>query len=168
MKPKSDVRQDSVRPIHGSSALSLKDQLDYRQLSRAKEVLRKESDAILELSKCLDDQFLNAVDALLQLKGSLIVTGVGKAGLIGQKIAATMASTGTPAHFLHPTEAVHGDLGRVQANDILLVLSNSGETEEIRRVLPLFQDVASTIIAITANPSSELAKQADIVLLIPL
>ncbi len=96
-----------------------------------------------------------------------MVTGIGKAGLIGQKLAATFASTGTPSHFIHPSEAVHGDLGRFQKRDVALVLSNSGETEEIVRLLPILKRSVAAILAITSRPSSSLGKVADALLLLP-
>lgn len=151
----------------GSSAISIQNQHDIRQINRAKEVLHQESEAIVSLCDSINSSFLDAVDRLLNLRGSVIVTGIGKAGLIGQKIAATLASTGTPSHFLHPSEAIHGDLGRVQPGDVVLVLSNSGETEEVVRLLPTLKATASSLIAITSKAHSELARSADIVLLLP-
>ncbi len=135
-----------------------------RRLARARSVFRQEAAAVAALERHLGKEFLIAVEMLLDLRGSLIVTGIGKAGLIGQKLVATFASTGTPAHFVHPSEAVHGDLGRFQASDIALVLSNSGETEEIIRLLPELAASTAGIIAITACPESTLAKSANAVL----
>ena len=139
---------------------------ETRRLARACSVFHQEAAAIAALEGPLGQDFLNAVEMLLELQGSLIVTGIGKAGLIGQKLAATFASTGTPAHFVHPSEAIHGDLGRFQALDIAIVLSNSGETEEIVRLLPELHSSTAGIIAITARPESVLAKSADAVLLL--
>ncbi|MGL4593401.1 MAG: SIS domain-containing protein, partial [Thermoguttaceae bacterium] len=105
-------------------------------LSLARQILKHEAFAILQLAESLDCRFLQAVYHILYCKGSVIVCGIGKAGLVGQKIAATLASTGSPAHFVHPAEAIHGDLGRIGSNDVVLILSQSGETEEITRILP--------------------------------
>jgi len=115
----------------------------------------------------LDEDFLVAVDKLLSIRGSLIVCGIGKAGLIGKKLAATFASTGTRAHFLHPAEAVHGDLGRLGPSDVVLMLSNSGATEEIVRILPFMVRRSAGLIAITSGANSPLARAADIVLVLP-
>ncbi len=140
--------------------------VETRRLARARSIFHQEAAAITALEGPLGRDFLIAVEMLLELKGSIIVTGIGKAGLIGQKLAATFASTGTPAHFVHPTEALHGDLGRFQASDIALVLSNSGETEEIVRLLPELASTIAGIIAITSRPESVLGKSADVVLLL--
>jgi arabinose-5-phosphate isomerase len=119
------------------------------------------------MESLLGEDFLRAVAMLLDLRGNLLVTGIGKAGLIGQKLAATFASTGTPAHFIHPAEAVHGDLGRFQAQDLVIMLSNSGETEEVTRLLASLRQQVAGILAITARPESTLGKAADVVLRIP-
>ncbi|MBI2931162.1 MAG: KpsF/GutQ family sugar-phosphate isomerase [Planctomycetes bacterium] len=133
--------------------------LDY-----AREVLRTEADAISSLIPRVDDAFARAVRSVLDCRGHVIVTGMGKAGIVGQKISATLASTGTPSHFLHPAEAYHGDLGRVMKQDIVLALSNSGETEEVARLLPKLREIGAAIIAVTADRSSSLGKVSDIVL----
>ena len=112
----------------------------------------------------LDEEFCRAADCLYHCRGSAIVTGIGKAGLIGQKIMATLASTGTRSHFLHPAEAVHGDLGRIHGDDVVLVLSQSGETEEIVRLLPPLAEAAVPIIAITGKATSTLARAARAVI----
>jgi arabinose-5-phosphate isomerase len=140
---------------------------ELRRLNRAKKVFQDEALAIESMRQSIDEEFSEAVGMLMRMRGNLIVTGIGKAGLIGKKIAATMASTGTPSHFVHPSEAVHGDLGRFQASDLVLVLSNSGETDEITRLLPSLRSATAGIIAITSNPESTLAKASDIVLRIP-
>ncbi len=101
--------------------------------------MQQEGEALLQLSERLDDSFCQAVDYLFRCSGCVIVSGMGKAGLVGQKIAATLASTGTRSHFLHPAEAIHGDLGRIHRDDVVLILSHSGETEEIVRILPSLQ-----------------------------
>ena len=123
----------------------------FEQLSFAREVMQTESRTIAQVARRLDEEFCRAADCLFNCRGSAIVTGIGKAGLIGQKIMATLASTGTRSHFLHPAEAVHGDLGRVHGDDVVLVLSQSGETEEIVRLLPPLAETRVPIIAITGR-----------------
>ncbi len=137
------------------------------RLRLGQQVIETEASALVEMARNLGPTFLEAVDLLLGIQGRLIVTGIGKAGLIGAKLAATFSSTGTPSHFLHPSEAIHGDLGCVQSQDIVLVLSYSGETSEITRLLPCLRQQASRLIAITGSPNSQLAKSADVVLLLP-
>jgi arabinose-5-phosphate isomerase len=132
----------------------------FEQLRLAREVVRSEGQTLLALADRLGEEFCHATSLLASIRGSVIVSGMGKAGLIGQKIAATFASTGTRSHFLHPSEAIHGDLGRVHAEDIVLVLSFSGETEEIVRILPALRDLKVPIVAVTGRPESALAKQA--------
>jgi len=134
------------------------------QLREARSIIRHEADALIGLSSRLDVDFCAAVDTFSQSTGSVIVTGMGKAGLIGQKITATLSSTGTRSHFLHPAEAVHGDLGYVHGEDVLLALSNSGETEEVCRLVPIVRCLHVPIVAITATDSSTLGAQADVVL----
>ncbi len=131
------------------------------QLREARAILSVEGEALIELSRRLDSRFCRAVDLLVDCRGCIIVTGVGKAGLIGQKIAATLSSTGTRAYFLHPTEALHGDLGCVGPDDVWLIFSNSGETEELVRLLPIIRNQRQMIIAITASDASTLGAQAD-------
>lgn len=121
---------------------------------------RAEAEAVASLSEQLTDDFENAVRAILSAKGKVIVTGMGKSGLVGRKIAATLASTGTPSFFLHPGEAYHGDLGMIEAGDIVLALSNSGQTDEVLRLIPFFQDNGNTVIAMTGNAESTLAKNS--------
>ncbi len=123
----------------------------------ARQIILQESEALAEMASRLDESFSKAVEIVQQCRGSVIVTGMGKAGLIGQKIAATLASTGTPSHYVHPAEAVHGDLGRIRAQDVVLVLSFSGETEEIVRLLPCVHEVGVSLIAVTGRPQSRLA-----------
>ena len=132
------------------------------QLREARSILRDEADALHALSKRLDAEFCVALQSLSDCKGCVIVTGVGKAGLIGQKIAATLSSTGTRSYFLHPVDAMHGDLGCLHAEDLVLALSNSGETEEIARLIPVLKRLKVPIIAITASDSSTLGSQADV------
>jgi arabinose-5-phosphate isomerase len=133
-------------------------------LKRAKEVIAIEAEAIKALSGRIDKSFLTAVEIIAQCRGRVIISGMGKTGLIGRKMAATFSSTGTPAIFMHSAEAVHGDLGQVIRQDVLLVLSQSGETEETTRLLPLIKKIGAKIIAITGNPQSTLAKHSDVVL----
>lgn len=120
--------------------------------------------AIDRLVNHLDQRFEGAVDMMLQSTGQVIVCGMGKSGLFGQKISSTLASTGTPSIFLHPAEALHGDLGRVRSNDVLLLISNSGETEEIIRLLPAFERIGIASIAFTGNINSSLARHCRVVL----
>jgi len=134
-----------------------------RILSLAERVLRLEAESVLALCPRLDDRFVAAVDRLHRCRGRVIVTGIGKSGLIGRKIAATLASTGTPAYFLHPAEGVHGDLGMVAREDVVLALSNSGETDEMLAVLPALKRLGIPLILLTGAPTSTLARQADIV-----
>jgi arabinose-5-phosphate isomerase len=132
----------------------------FEQLRLARDVLRAEGDALLALAGRLPEEFCDAVELLFSCAGSVVVTGMGKAGLIGQKLAATLASTGTNSQYLHPGEAVHGDLGRVQSRDVILALSFSGETEELVRLLPAFRQARTPIVAITGNPRSTLGTAA--------
>ena len=133
-------------------------------LEKAREVLRTEAAAILSLTDRIGPEFEQAVAAVAAGKGHLIVTGMGKAGLVGQKISATFASTGTPSIFLHPAEAYHGDLGRVTKEDVVLAVSNSGETEELVRLLPSLRQIGARLLAMTGSRSSTLGKNADIVI----
>ncbi len=131
---------------------------------RAARVLAVEAAGILALREKLDARFGRAVDILQATQGKVVVTGMGKSGIIGRKIAATLASTGTAAFFLHPADGIHGDLGMVHRGDAVIVLSNSGETEEIVRLLPVFKRMGLPLIALTGNPASTLACHADAVL----
>ena len=126
----------------------------------AQKVFAIEAEAISNLAKNLDDNFEKAVEVILASKGKLIISGMGKSGIIGKKIAATMASTGTPSFFLHPAEAYHGDLGMIEADDIVLLLSNSGETDEVLKLIPFLKNQNNIIIAMSGEPSSTLAKNA--------
>ena len=136
----------------------------FEQLRLAGEVLTAEAMAIRELARNIPASFPSALELLQHTAGNVIVTGMGKAGLIGQKLAATLSSTGTPSHFLHPAEAVHGDLGGVQQGDIVLALSYSGETEEILRMLPTLRNIPVPIISITSRESSSLGRQSSVTL----
>ena len=130
-------------------------------IARAARVLSIEAEAIAGIRGKLDEGFARAVDILLKAAGKVVVTGMGKSGLIGRKIAATLASTGTPAFFLHPAEGIHGDIGMVLKGDVVIALSNSGETEEVVRLLPVFKRLGLPVIALTGNPRSTLGQQAD-------
>jgi arabinose-5-phosphate isomerase len=135
---------------------------DVRKI--AERVLRLEADAILGLIPKLDESFERAIELLRGCAGRVIVTGMGKSGLVGRKIAATLASTGTPAYFLHPAEGVHGDLGMVARGDVVIALSNSGETDEVLAILPLLKRLGVPIVLLTGNPGSALARQCEVVL----
>ena len=135
---------------------------DVRKI--AERVFRLEAEAILGLIPKLDEHFERAVELLRGCSGRVIVTGMGKSGLIGRKIAATLASTGTPAYFLHPAEGVHGDLGMVARGDVVLALSNSGETDEVLAILPPLKRLGVPIVLLTGNPTSSVARQCEVVL----
>lgn len=130
-------------------------------LDIAKKVLKIEAGAVLALIEKLDANFEKAVDMIYQSKGKVVVTGMGKSGLVGKKIAATLASTGTPAFFLHPAEAIHGDLGMVTSEDVIIAISNSGETEELAGLIPFLKRFNVHLISMTGNPNSTLSRQAD-------
>jgi arabinose-5-phosphate isomerase len=130
--------------------------------SSALRVIRMERDAVAVLADRIDESFSQACDILMGCKGRVVVTGMGKSGHIGNKIAATLASTGTPAFFVHPGEASHGDLGMITAGDVVIALSNSGTTGELITILPLLKLLAVPVIALTGNPNSELATTADV------
>lgn len=134
-----------------------------KTLALARAVLRLESKTLVELAERLDERFEDAIGQILACGGSVVVTGVGKSGLVGRKIAATFASTGTAAFFLHPTEAIHGDLGSLRPGDLALIVSNSGETKEVLRILPSFERLGVPVLAIT-RPVSRLAAAACVVL----
>ena len=131
---------------------------------RAARVLELEAESILALVPRLDGSFDDAVSRLERCRGRVIVTGMGKSGIIARKIAATLAATGTPAHFLHPAEGVHGDLGMVARGDVVVVLSNSGETDEILAIVPLLKRLSVPIVLLTGNLQSVLARQCDVVI----
>ncbi|MBF0358159.1 MAG: KpsF/GutQ family sugar-phosphate isomerase [Magnetococcales bacterium] len=133
-------------------------------LAQARETLRMEAEAIERMAKRLDSSFERAVDLMLKCKGRVVVTGMGKSGLVGQKIAATLASTGTPAFFLHPAEGSHGDLGMVVPRDILITLSNSGETGEVIALMPVIKRMGVPMIAMVGDQNSTLSKMSDILL----
>lgn len=137
---------------------------DGEILSWARETLQIESEAIVTLSRSLNEHFIEAVKLMLNTKGRVVVSGMGKAGIIGQKFSATLSSTGTPSFWIHPAEAVHGDLGRMAKNDTIVVLSYSGETDEIKKFLPFLKNLKIKIIAMTGNTRSTLAAHAHAVL----
>jgi arabinose-5-phosphate isomerase len=130
-------------------------------IQEAKRVLEVEAAAILSLIEHLDDAFVNVVELIVACRGRVVTMGLGKSGIICKKIGATLASTGTPSFFLHPAEAIHGDLGMVVKGDVALAISNSGETEELVRLIPSLKRIGATIVAITGDPSSTLARGAD-------
>ncbi|MCK4597224.1 SIS domain-containing protein, partial [bacterium] len=130
----------------------------------ARQVIREEAEAVLRLEDRIGSDFERAVELILGCKGRVIVTGMGKSGHIGRKIAATLTSTGTAAFFLHPAEGMHGDLGIVQRNDCIIAISKSGETNEFHLLLPIFKRLGVPIVAITGNVSSPLAQKSDAVL----
>jgi arabinose-5-phosphate isomerase len=133
-------------------------------LQLARETLDIEAAALLQAKNRLDDRFVKAVDLVLGVQGRVVVTGMGKSGHIGNKIAATLASTGTPAMFVHPGEASHGDLGMIQAIDVVLAISNSGESDELVAILPVLKRLGVPLLAMTGGLTSSLARHADIVL----
>jgi arabinose-5-phosphate isomerase len=136
----------------------------FEQLRYGRQIILLESRALEKIAGRLDAEFCRAVKYMYECRGNVIVSGMGKAGLVGHKIMATLASTGTPSHFLHPAEAVHGDLGRVHCDDVMLILSQSGETEEIVRLLPSLGELGVPIVAITANSSSKLGRAATVII----
>lgn len=133
-----------------------------KYLDWAREVLHTEEEGLREIATELDENFVLAADALLHCKGRVVITGMGKSGHIGRKMAATMASTGTPAFFVHPAEAAHGDLGMIVDNDVVVAISNSGESDEIAAIIPALKRKDITLVCITARPDSTMARHADI------
>ena len=137
-------------------------QSSTQALDLARQVLRIEADAILALGERLDGAFLDAVNLILAGRGRVIVSGIGKSGHVGRKIASTLASTGTPAMFVHPAEASHGDLGMITHDDVVIAISNSGESMEVLNILPSIKRQGAKLIAITGRPQSTLARDADV------
>lgn len=133
-------------------------------LSLARTVLQTEADAVRALAERLDERFTAAVALVRDCRGRVILTGMGKSGIVARKIAATFSSTGSPAYFVHPAEAVHGDLGMIQRDDVVIALSHSGETEELTRLLETLKRLGATLIAMTGDPASTLARAATVVL----
>jgi arabinose-5-phosphate isomerase len=142
----------ALRPFDAAQALRL-----------ARETFNTEADALRALATRLDARFAHAIELILQTRGRVVVMGIGKSGHIGRKIAATFASTGTPSFFVHPAEASHGDLGMVTPNDLVLAISNSGESSELTAILPFLKRLGAPLIAMTGNPSSSLARYADVI-----
>ncbi len=134
---------------------------DHPALAEAKRVLEVEAAAILGLIDHLDNSFVDVVELINASNGRVVTMGLGKSGIICKKISATLASTGTPSFFLHPAEAIHGDLGMIVRGDVILAVSNSGETEELVRLLPSIKRIGANLVAITGNPSSTIGKGAD-------
>ncbi len=135
-----------------------------RIVKRGREVLEIEAKGILALTDRLDENFVQAVEFLYNCKGKVVVTGLGKSGLICRKVAATLSSTGTPSLFLHAGDGIHGDLGMIMKEDIVLAVSNSGETDEILKLLPIVRRLGLKLIVITGNPNSTLSRAADVIL----
>lgn len=133
-------------------------------LKHAQEALRMEAEAILELVPRVDENFAAAVQMILDCQGRTVITGMGKSGIIGRKLAATLASTGTPSFYLHPAEGIHGDLGMVTCNDVVIALSNSGETGEVLNILPSLRRIGAKVIAMVGKADSTLGKNADVIL----
>lgn len=154
------MSSSQIKKTSATSASPLGEQA--QTLALAKEVLQLEASEIDALAQRLDHRFSEAVSLILQCKGRVVVTGMGKSGHIGGKIASTLASTGTPAFFMHPAEASHGDLGMITAGDVVIALSNSGESDEVLAIVPPLKRLGASIIAITGNDASSLAKAADI------
>ena len=138
--------------------------MEQRQLilDVAKDALQTEADALLRIKRDLGDEFVRTVETILACNGKVIMTGMGKSGLVAKKIAATLASTGTPSFYMHPGEAFHGDLGMISKGDIVIALSYSGETDEVLKIVPFIQDNGNFLISMTGNCNSSLAKNSDI------
>ena len=157
-----DSRKKACGPAHPQGR---RVQMNKKQMmEQAKEVLKIEAESILNLIPSVSEDFVRAVDMIFKIKGRVIVTGIGKSGLIGRKIVATLTSTGTPAIFLHPVEGLHGDLGIVTRDDVLLALSNSGETAEINSLVSRTKPIGTPLIVFTGNRRSTLAGCGDIVI----
>lgn len=138
--------------------------MDLPITDQVKDVLKIEAQAIIDLMDRVGPEFERAVKLILESKGRVILTGIGKSGLVGRKISATLNSTGTPSLFLHPVEAIHGDLGMVTRDDVLIAISNSGQTVEIKNIIPIIKDIGAKIIAFTGNTGSPMALNSDVVI----
>lgn len=160
MSTEAALRRPMADSNFNSSRFTTLSEAEVLRLGR--EVIRTEAAALSDLSQQVDSNFFRAVRMLYRLQGDLIITGMGKAGHIGQKLAATFSSTGTRAHFLHPAEAIHGDLGRVRRGDVVIAFSQSGETSEVVGLLPSFRRIGVPLIAVTATSKSTLGREADI------
>ncbi len=156
------------RPLNSAAAAKKQPRLNARdtakQLEYARSVLEAEAQAVLSVRERLGPSFVEVLQLILSCPGHVVVTGIGKPGFIAQKLSATLASTGVSSLYLHPAEAVHGDLGRIARGDVVLALSNSGSSEEIVRLLPAFRRLGAQVVAITGNVESALARGADVVL----
>ncbi|WP_404304670.1 KpsF/GutQ family sugar-phosphate isomerase [Neorhodopirellula lusitana] len=161
-RPQNARHQDARHP-HGPSPSSLESLPQIERIRTIRDTMLAEADAIRLASEKASGAAVEAAQRIAACQGSIVLTGVGKAGWIAQKIVATLASTGSPAHFLHPSEAIHGDLGRVQSNDVVIAFSNSGRSEEVVRVCQYLKNQASELIAITATENNPLAEMADLV-----
>ena len=133
-------------------------------IKKGKEVVRIETEAVEKLEDSIDNEFVKAVDVIYNSKGRVVLTGMGKSGLIARKIVATLNSTGTAAIYLHPTDALHGDLGMVRGEDVVIIISKSGSTEELTKLLLMFRRLGVKLISMTGNPDSQLVKESDIFL----
>jgi arabinose-5-phosphate isomerase len=164
----NDFKLERNPILIGSKKLTSKHHSDRRDINKvvdkAIEVLKLEAQGILQVADRIDHKFVKMIDQICSSRGRLIVGGIGKSGIIAKKIVATLNSTGTRSLFLHPVEAMHGDLGIVSKDDIFLALSNSGETDELNMLIPNVRNIGCTVIAFTGNPNSTLAKQSDIVI----
>ena len=158
------MRRSKIPKLNSKSASRPSNRANGGSLAEGRRVLKIEAHAVQALVDRLDAQFDKAVDLLLRCKGKVVVSGMGKSGLVGQKIAATMASTGTPAFFLHPAEGIHGDLGMLGRADVLIAISNSGETQEILQLLPYVERAGIPVVSMTGRKNSTLAKNSDVVL----
>jgi arabinose-5-phosphate isomerase len=137
-------------------------EVDIQQIARR--TIRLEADALTGLLPCIDDHFTRAVQKVNESRGRLVVTGIGKSAIVGSKIVATLNSTGTPALFMHAADAIHGDLGMIQEEDVVMIISKSGESPEIRVLIPLIRNMGNSIIAVVGNTNSQLARNADFIL----
>ena len=158
------MRRGKPTKLGSKGASRLSERSNGGSLAEGRRVLRIEARAVQTLVDRLDVQFANAVDLLLRCKGKVVVSGMGKSGLVGQKIAATLASTGTPSFFLHPAEGIHGDLGMLGRADVLIAISNSGETQEILQLLPYVERMGIPVVSMTGRMNSTLAKNSDVAL----
>ncbi len=156
------LQSDRLHAPAEQNSASINSHNNAQTLALAREVLTIESREIESLAKRLDDSFVNAVELILQCQGRVVVSGMGKSGHIGRKIASTLASTGSPAFFMHPGEASHGDLGMITHDDVVIALSNSGESDEIIAIIPAIKRLGAKIISITGKAHSTLAKEADV------
>ena len=160
----ADIKKTDLRTKAKLDKLVRLDSAVRFDLDYARSVIKAEADAIASITPIVDASFAKAAEMIYHCTGSAIVSGIGKAGIIGQKVSATLASTGTPSHFLHPAEAVHGDLGRLRKNDIVIVLSYGGETDEVVRLINLVKQLEIKLIGITGEKNSTLSNHADVVL----